>query len=141
MSATQQGGGKLPQDERAAFEAWITDLFMEAYGKPPSFAKHDGSGNFYEDYRVSNAWTAWQARANLAQRAASVPDAGPCPHADKTHGYDNVECIDCGAFKADTDEDWGVAAGKWFANRAQASFFRDHGRLPDNPAVPTHQEK
>lgn len=61
-----------PADERAAFEAWITGVFMEAYGHAPSFEKADGSGDFYEDHRVSNAWEAWRARSKFATPAAPL---------------------------------------------------------------------
>lgn len=63
------------------------------------------------------------------QQPASV-----CNHSHKTCGHDNVQCIDCGAFRADTDDDWGIAAGKWFKSRAEANFYKENGRLPSDAA-------
>ena len=61
-----QQGGELPQDERAAFEAWhITE-----YG-------------YSDDNRFSkDRWNVWQAA--LAQRAASVPAFVPAGYANET---------------------------------------------------------
>lgn len=60
MSAAQQSGGELPQDERATFDEWWAE-FEAAH----------------PDWRYADAyamrWNVWQARAALAQRAASVP--------------------------------------------------------------------
>lgn len=73
MSAAQQGGGELPQDEREAFEAWCKPLWnIDTFP--------DGT---YENDGAYAAWKAWQARAALAQRAASVPaQAGQQPDPD-----------------------------------------------------------
>lgn len=60
-----------PADERALFEAWLTDFYLKVYAYPPNFAKDDGSGNHYEEASISNAWTAWQARADLAATPAA----------------------------------------------------------------------
>ncbi|HGW5085435.1 TPA: hypothetical protein ACNIH6_004161 [Pseudomonas aeruginosa] len=59
----EQAGG----DERAAFEAWMTWLMDHVYGRLPDFTLDDGSGAHYVNADVSYAWTAWQARAALAQ--------------------------------------------------------------------------
>ncbi|WP_213159984.1 hypothetical protein [Pseudomonas aeruginosa] len=61
--AVEQAGG----DERAAFEAWMTWLMDHVYGRLPDFTLDDGSGAHYVNADVSYAWTAWQARAALAQ--------------------------------------------------------------------------
>ncbi|HFZ2532999.1 TPA: hypothetical protein ACIJ22_003453 [Pseudomonas aeruginosa] len=61
--AAEQAGG----DERAAFEAWMTWLMDHVYGRLPDFTLDDGSGAHYVNADVSYAWTAWQARAALAQ--------------------------------------------------------------------------
>ncbi|MGV8326331.1 hypothetical protein ACV337_24345 [Pseudomonas aeruginosa] len=63
--AVEQAGG----DERAAFEAWMTWLMDHVYGRLPDFTLDDGSGAHYVNADVSYAWTAWQARAALAQRS------------------------------------------------------------------------
>lgn len=61
--AVEQAGG----DERAAFEAWMTWLMDHVYGRLPDFTLDDGSGAHYVNADVSYAWTAWQARAAMAQ--------------------------------------------------------------------------
>ncbi len=61
--AVEQAGG----DERTAFEAWMTWLMDHVYGRLPDFTLDDGSGAHYVNADVSYAWTAWQARAALAQ--------------------------------------------------------------------------
>lgn len=59
----EQAGG----DEREEFEAWMTWLMDHVYGRLPDFTLDDGSGAHYVNADVSYAWTAWQARAALAQ--------------------------------------------------------------------------
>ncbi|MHC9284116.1 hypothetical protein ACYTSD_30395 [Pseudomonas aeruginosa] len=61
--SVEQAGG----DERTAFEAWMTWLIDHVYGRLPDFTLDDGSGAHYVNADVSYAWTAWQARAALAQ--------------------------------------------------------------------------
>lgn len=66
-----QQGGELPQDECSAFEAWaVSD------GWHRLDAKGVIDGTVTNIPRLQFAWTVWQARAAIAQRAASVPDAG-----------------------------------------------------------------
>ncbi|MFU4023280.1 hypothetical protein ACM7D9_29945 [Pseudomonas aeruginosa] len=62
-ASVEQAGG----DERTAFEAWMTWLMDHVYGRLPDFTLDDGSGAHYVNADVSYAWTAWQARAALAQ--------------------------------------------------------------------------
>ncbi len=69
--AVEQAGG----DERAAFEAWMTWLMDHVYGRLPDFTLDDGSGAHYVNADVSYAWTAWQARAALAQPSPAQAEA------------------------------------------------------------------
>lgn len=69
--SVEQAGG----DERAAFEAWMTWLMDHVYGRLPDFTLDDGSGAHYVNADVSYAWTAWQARAALAQPSPAQAEA------------------------------------------------------------------
>lgn len=66
----QQSDGDLPQDERAAFEAWIIAAFDECGEDEPNL-ELDENGRYTNDMRVLTAWQVWQARAAVAQRAGS----------------------------------------------------------------------
>ena len=64
----------------------------------------------------------------------------PCFHAQGTEAFsDHVVCNNCGAMRTDSGKEWGVARMTWFANRAEAEFYRDHGYLPGR-GVPTYVE-
>ena len=72
---------------------------------------------------------------NSAQISSSlvVGDVGEdtrCRHDNGRPGYDLWHCSDCGAVK--TDSGWGIAKHRYFNDRAEAEFFRKHGRLPDD---------
>lgn len=79
QESVEQAGG----DERAAFEAWMTWLMDHVYGRLPDFTLDDGSGAHYVNAGVSYAWTAWQARAALAQPSpapvCTTPTGENCP--------------------------------------------------------------
>ncbi|MGU0648890.1 hypothetical protein ACSEU7_27130 [Pseudomonas aeruginosa] len=79
QESVEQAGG----DERAAFEAWMTWLMDHVYGRLPDFTLDDGSGAHYVNADVSYAWTAWQARAALAQPSpapvCTTPTGENCP--------------------------------------------------------------
>ncbi|HEJ5787361.1 TPA: hypothetical protein SL774_003684 [Pseudomonas aeruginosa] len=70
-ASVEQAGG----DERTAFEAWMTWLMDHVYGRLPDFTLDDGSGAHYVNADVSYAWTAWQARAALAQPSPGQAEA------------------------------------------------------------------
>ncbi|RQG01189.1 hypothetical protein IPC215_30420 [Pseudomonas aeruginosa] len=70
-ASVEQAGG----DERTAFEAWMTWLIDHVYGRLPDFTLDDGSGAHYVNADVSYAWTAWQARAALAQPSPAPAEA------------------------------------------------------------------
>lgn len=74
----EQAGG----DERAAFEAWMTWLMDHVYGRLPDFTLDDGSGAHYVNADVSYAWTAWQARAALAQPSPAQPSPAQAEQAE-----------------------------------------------------------
>lgn len=60
------------QDERAAFEAWITeDCADEALNRRVLERNDDGS---YLPERVRDAWEVWQARAALAAAPAATQE-------------------------------------------------------------------
>lgn len=48
-------------NHREAFEAWVNGQFQISYSNDAPLEKDDGSGDFYEDHRVNNAWCGWQA--------------------------------------------------------------------------------
>ncbi|HCL3296225.1 TPA: hypothetical protein N1999_002140 [Pseudomonas aeruginosa] len=81
----EQAGG----DERAAFEAWMTWLMDHVYGRLPDFTLDDGSGAHYVNADVSYAWTAWQARAALAQPSPTT-DSRPA----EWSSYDTTWVVD-----------------------------------------------
>ncbi len=93
--AVEQAGG----DERAAFEAWMTWLMDHVYGRLPDFTLDDGSGAHYVNADVSYAWTAWQARAALAQPSPvpelERPATFSVPSCENSYGFGYVDgtCI------------------------------------------------
>ncbi|HCW0424829.1 TPA: hypothetical protein OW323_000255 [Pseudomonas aeruginosa] len=103
--AVEQAGG----DERAAFEAWMTWLMDHVYGRLPDFTLDDGSGAHYVNADVSYAWTAWQARAALAQPSPAQADEKP---------GDSILCYGC--FAKGVGPDHFDEAGKCLAAQAEA---------------------
>jgi hypothetical protein len=97
-------------------------------------------------------WKGWRAASMVAVpfgatlthvlpfAAVLGPDdanAG-CLHADVAiDDEDTVRCTSCHFIRTDTGKSWGVAGGKWFPSRAQAEFFRTHGRAPE--AIERHK--
>lgn len=69
MSAAQQGGGEVPQDERAAFEA-----HMRAVGADDFTLRR--AGDEYKNPIMEDHWSIWQARAqqDTGRDAALVSD-------------------------------------------------------------------
>ncbi|MNN05701.1 hypothetical protein D3C81_1184690 [compost metagenome] len=77
--ASQQGDqhpelAEGAQNERSAFEAWMTWWINHIYGHLPDFSVDEGAGNHYVDPGVSNAWSGWQARAALTAQPSPTPD-------------------------------------------------------------------
>lgn len=88
-----------------------------------------------EDLGFATPRAAEAATTNSAQISSSlvVGDVGEdtrCRHDNGRPGYDLWHCSDCGAVK--TDSGWGIAKHRYFNDRAEAEFFRKHGRLPDD---------
>ncbi len=51
-----------------------------------------------------------------------------CPHDRQRAGWTHLVCEDCGSIK--TDRGWGIASGMWFKSTNEATFYKEHGRLP-----------
>ena len=88
-----------------------------------------------EDLGFATPGAAEAETTNSAQISSSlvVGDVGEdtrCRHDNGRPGYDLWHCSDCGAVK--TDSGWGIAKHRYFNDRAEAEFFRKHGRLPDD---------
>ncbi|MGV8352470.1 hypothetical protein [Pseudomonas aeruginosa] len=98
--AAEQAGG----DERAAFEAWMTWLMDHVYGRLPDFTLDDGSGAHYVNADVSYAWTAWQARAALAQPSPALPPFAEKVLAKLRRFYDCAEDFESGG--VDIGRNW-----------------------------------
>lgn len=55
-----------------------------------------------------------------------------CTHEKCDPGREYVMCLSCGKIRTGQHKDaWGVAAGKWFKNLAEAQFYKKHGRYPE----------
>ncbi len=61
-------------NQREKFEEWITWIYEFTWGKIPDFEKHDGSGDFYENAEVQNAWSSWQAALESVQQPDQVAE-------------------------------------------------------------------
>jgi len=53
-----------------------------------------------------------------------------CSHSNIKHGWGYSNCSDCGMFKTDSMNDWGVAKNMWFKSSSEAEFYKKNGRLP-----------
>ena len=56
-----------------------------------------------------------------------------CKHRYLNHHYEYVQCVDCLSIKTDSDNSWGIAKNKWFKSLEEANFYRQYGRLPEQP--------
>jgi len=131
--ATKQCG-ELPQDERAAFEAWGKNTFN--YGFKPETWLVNASEYGHEETQM--AYEGWQARAVLTQRAASVP-AQPLT----SMGEDGDQWyFDCDGHYIDVKRDEDGKYSIFFRNRKDGSEgWYDQADIASVPAKELFAEK
>ncbi|MGV8268533.1 hypothetical protein ACV334_39075, partial [Pseudomonas aeruginosa] len=82
----------------------MTWLMDHVYGRLPDFTLDDGSGAHYVNADVSYAWTAWQARAALAQPSPALPPFAEKVLAKLRRFYDCAEDFESGG--VDIGRNW-----------------------------------
>jgi hypothetical protein len=68
-------------------------------------------------------------RPEAAQAAGPSMEPVACGHETRAR-WDHVYCVRCGSVMPGAHEEWGIAKNRWFSSLDEATFYRDHGRLP-----------